>query len=251
VGKFRRHEEFACVDLREIGSRYAWTVCKVRIFDFNLTFQPRGPGSVSLILPLKAENYLVLNRDFITNRDNPAPGVLGEYGFGYALIRDIRGDSAFAYGPGQFRTGFQLIHFRVLKNGETWARLVFVVNRPDRILNIPINPLGWSFRLADLLSLGMASRVVGPAKSFFDRSSFRIDGFDPISAYIALARTLTGGFAAEDLCISREQLEKDFLVQHFQQHYKMIVGSLLTWRHIPNWLDGRAIPASIVAGVRS
>jgi hypothetical protein len=146
---------------------------------------------------------------------------------------------------------FQLIHFRVLANGATWARLVFVVNRPDRILNIPIDPIGWGFRLADFLSLGLASRVVGPAKPLLDRSPFLLGHFDPLSAYIALANTLTGGFAAEDLCISRQQLEKDFLVQHFQQHYQMIVGSLSTWRHIPNWLDSQAIPASIVTGVCS
>jgi hypothetical protein len=251
VSKFPRHEQFACVDLRTIGPLYLWTVCKVRIFDFNLRFQPRGRESVSLAIPLKAENYLVLSRDFIANRDDPAPGVLGEYGFGYAMIRDTSDESVFAYGPGQFQTGFQLIHFRVLGNGETWVRLVFVVNRPDRILNIPIDPVGWSFRLADLFSLGLASRVVGPAKPWLERSPFRIGGFDPISAYVTLANTLTGGFAAEDLCISREQLEKDFLVQHFHQHYQMIVGSLLTWRHVPDWLNTREIPASIVTGVSS
>jgi hypothetical protein len=107
VGKFPRHEEFACVDLREIGPRYSWTLCKVRIFDFNLMFQPGGNGSTSLLVPLKEENYLVLSRDFITNRDNPAPGVLGEYGFGYAVIQDPPDESLLAYGPGHFRAGFQ------------------------------------------------------------------------------------------------------------------------------------------------
>jgi hypothetical protein len=251
LGKFPRHQEFACVDLREIGPRYAWTVCKVQIFDFNLTLQPGGAGSTSLVVPLREQNYLVVSPDFIANRDDPAPGVLGEYGFGYAVIPDPTDNSILAYGPGHFRAGFQLIHFRVMANGETWVRLVFVVNRPDRILNIPIDPIGWSFRLAGLMSLGLASRVAGPAKRFLDRSPFRLAGFDPISAYITLANALTGGAAAEDLCISRPQLEKDFLVQHFQKHYQMIVGSLLTWRHIPNWLDEQAIPDSIESGVGS
>jgi hypothetical protein len=63
-----------------------------------------------------------------------------------------------------------------------------------------------------------------------------------------LANAVTGGQAAQQLCISREQLDKDFLVQHFMQHYVTIVGSLLTWRQIPNWLDAAALPDWVVAG---
>jgi hypothetical protein len=57
--------------------------------------------------------------------------------------------------------------------------------------------------------------------------------------------------AAKDLCISKEQLEKDFLVQHFRQHYQMIVGSLTTWRRIPDWLDATSLPDWVRSGVSS
>jgi hypothetical protein len=53
-------------------------------------------------------------------------------------------------------------------NGELWPRLVFVVNRPDRILNFPLDPVGWSFRLADLISLGFTSRILQPIRMFFE-----------------------------------------------------------------------------------
>jgi len=46
-----------------------------------------------------------------------------------------------------------------------------------------------------------------------------------------------------------EQLEKQFLVQHFMQHYPMVVGSLLTWRRQADWLDRAALPAALVEGV--
>jgi hypothetical protein len=248
VGKFAAHEIFRLADLRDFGPRYAWTICRNRIFDFDLTFQPFGPNGAAFVLPLKEENYLVVSPAFIANREKPRPGILAEYGFGYALLRTADEQTIFAYGPGRFRAGVQLIHFQVLESGEIRVKLVFVVNRPDRILNIPIAPVDWGFRLADLFSLGLASRLLGPARRLLDRPPFRVERFDPVSTYIQAADTLTGGFAASDLCISREQLEKIFLVQHFVQHYRMIVGSLLTWRHIPNWLNISALPNWLEAG---
>ena len=44
-------------------------------------------------------------------------------------------------------------------------------------------------------------------------------------------------------------IEKDFLVTHFMQHYQMIVGSLLTWRRVPDWLDSSALPETATTGV--
>ena len=57
---------------------------------------------------------------------------------------------------------------------------------------------------------------------------------DPVYAYIELADLLSGGLSRDALCISREQLDKDFLVKHYVQHYATIAGSLATWRLIPN-----------------
>jgi hypothetical protein len=248
LGRFPPHERYTCVDLREIGARYAWTICKVQVFDFNLTLQPSGPDAAAVIVPLKEENYLLLSRDFITNREKPAPGILAEYGLGYALIRASDSPSIFAYGPGQFRAGFQLINFQVLDSGEVRASLVFVANRPDRVLDITLDPIDWSLQAANLFSLGLASRVIGQARQILNRLPLRVGGFDPVSTYITVVNSLMGEVATADLCISREQLERVFLVQHFKQHYRMMVGSLLTWRHTPDWLDSRAIPESIVTG---
>ncbi len=248
VGKFPRKDEFAIVDLREIREGYEWLVAKVRVFNFNLTFRPFGPESISFNLPLKEETYLILSPDFITYRDHPTPGVLGQYGFGYALLKYEPAPSVFAFGPGHFRAGFQLINFEVLERGDSRVRMVFVVNRPDRILKLDLDPIGWSFRLADVMSLGLASRILGPFKEIVSRFPIRVRDFDPVTAYITLANLVTAGEAARQLGISKKQLEKEMLVQHFMEHYQMIVGSLLTWRQIPDWLDRGALPDWAITG---
>lgn len=247
IGKFHRREQWTIVDLREIGSRYEWIVLKVRIFNFNMSFRVLGSDQAKLVIPLIEESYLVLSSDFVLNETDPEPGVLGKYGFGYAFVRN-ESAGLLAYGPGEFDAAIELIQFRVLTNGETRAHLVFVVNRPDRIVNATLDPVALGFGAADFMSLGVASTLFGPVRAALDRLPLRIGPFDPVSTYLTLANQLTGGLAAEELCISREQLEKDFLVQHFMQHYQMLTGALLTWRRIPDWLNREALPKSIITG---
>ena len=188
--------------------------------------------------------------DFVTRREDPAPGVLGEYGFGYTFLRYEADPSQFAYGPGRFAYGFQLITFRVLDSGETFVRMAFVINRPESILNMALDPVAWGFRLADFASLGLASRLFAPTRWVLDRLPLRVEGFDPVTTYIALANLVTAGWAAKELCLSRVQLEKDFLLQHFMQHYQMMVGSLLTWRRVPDW-RATDLPTFVTSGVSS
>jgi hypothetical protein len=247
VGKFPAGSESAIIDLRELGVKYEWVVVKVRIFDFAFVFRPFGPDGPSLTVPLAEESYLVLSRDFILNEDDPAPETLGQYGTGYAFIRDP-GRGLIAYGPGQFDAAIELIDFEVSARGEVRVKMAFVVNRPERIANVSLNPLDWGLRLADLFSAGAASRVFAPVKGALERIPPELDSFDPVYGFVWLANALSGDQAAEQLCISREQLEKDFLAQHFTQHYTTLVGSLLTWRQIPDWLDTAALPEWVVAG---
>lgn len=245
VGKFQ--DEFAIIDLRELGRKYEWIVVRVRIFDFNVKFNPLGPDGPELAVPLKEESYLVLTRDFILNEDHPSPGVLGQYGLGYAFIKNPT-QGLFAYGPGQFDAAIELINFQVLESGEVRVRMTFVVNRPQRIANVSLDPVNWGFRFADLFSFGLTSRLLAPVKDAFERLPTSVGSFDPVSTYVSLVNALTGNWAGRELCISREQLEKEFLAQHFMQHYTTIVGSLLTWRQIPDWLDSARLPEWVVTG---
>jgi hypothetical protein len=206
-----------------------------------------GSDQAKLVIPLIEDSYLVLSPDFVLNETDPEDGVLGRYGFGYAFVRN-ESAGLLAYGPGEFDAAIELIQFHVLASGETRAHLVFVVNRPDRIVNATIDPVALGFGAADFMSLGVTSTLFGPIRAALERLPLRIGPFDPISTYVTLANQLTGGLAAEELCISREQLEKDFLVQHFMQHYQMLTGALLTWRRIPDWLNLEALPKSIITG---
>jgi hypothetical protein len=189
----------------------------------------------------------VLSPDFVLNETDPEPGVLGRYGFGYAFVHN-ESAGLLAYGPGEFDAAIELIQFHVLASGETRAHLVFVVNRPNQIVNATLDPVALSFGAADVVSLGAASTLFGPIRAALERLPLRLGPFDPISAYVSVANQITGGLAASELCISRRQLEKDFLVQHFMQHYQMLSGALLTWRRIPNWLDREALPKPIITG---
>jgi hypothetical protein len=249
IGKFSTDEQNAIVDLREIGPVYDWIVLKVDIFDFNLSFAPFGGSALKLQLPLKETTYLVLGPPFLKNVDNPEPGVLGQYGFGYAFVPYAPEPGMIAYGPGHFAAAIQTVDFKVMQDGEIRVRAAFVVNRPTKIANIDVAPLDWGFRMADMMTFNMASRVMAPMKAMADRLPLKITGVDPIAAYIWMANTVTGGMAERQLGISKTVLEKRMLVQHFMQHYEMLINSLLVWRTVPDWTDTDRLPEYCRTGV--
>jgi hypothetical protein len=247
VGRFSETEAAAIVDLREIGPTYDWIIAKVRIFDFDVTLRPFGETGPALVFTLNEESHVVLSRDLIVNRDDPEPGVLGEYALGYAFIKAPK-SGFLAYGPGRFEAAVELIRFRLLEGGEIRVHMVFVANRPGSIASVSLDPLDWGIWTADWLSGGAASRVFRPLRDMLDRRPLRLGTFDPIYGYVALADTLTGGLTGRQLCISRAALDKQFLVQHFTQHYQTLAGSLLTWRQIPDWTDAASLPEWVVTG---
>ena len=208
IGRFSDDQRFAIVDLREVMAKYEWIILKVRIFDFNLNFAPFGADRLQLTVPLREESYLVLSPDFIVSEDRPSAPELGRYGFGYAFLKNP-GGGLLAYGPGMFELAFESITFRILASGEIRTELVFVANRPEKILNFSPDPLAWSRQVADFLSMGMFSQVLGPTaaqNAWFPPGPS--NGIDPLSAYVSFANLLTGGLAAKNLCVSKEQLEK-------------------------------------------
>lgn len=249
VRAFPGYERFAIVDQRTLGKLYEWLVLKVRIFDFSLRTRPLGEDGPELVFGLNEESYLVTHRDFITDKINPYPTALGDYGIGYSFIKSPK-RGLFGYGPGEFDAAIELINFRVYKSGYVSVRMIFIANRPKTITNVVIDPVDWGFRLADVFSLGMASRIFSLAKEIVDRLPLKLH-VDPVIAYISTANLVSGNYASESLCISLEQLEKLFLLQHFRQHYQTVLGSLETWRRIPDWLDEKSLPAWVISGVGS
>ena len=261
VGKFREELQNEIVDLRDIGPVYDWILLKVKVFDFNISLSPFGGENFKFQQPLDEESYLVLGPPFVTNQDDPAPGVVGDYGFGYAFLpypvpsdpgkgEDLQASlkKVIAYGPGKFAAAIQTFNFRVMETGEVRVRAVFIVNRPDKIATVDIAPIDWGFSLADMMTFNMASKVMSPVKMLADRLPMRINGIDPIQAYIWLANTVSGGMAATQFGISKSVLEKFMLFQHFNQHYEMLTNSVLVWRQIPDWTDHDHLPPYVQHG---
>lgn len=250
IGKFAEEGASEILDLREIGTTYDWVVVKLRVFDFCVTMKPLGPDLPRVTMPLKEESYLVMTPDFITNVDNPEPGVLGEYGFGYAFVKNPH-RGPFAYGPGEFEAAFQTINFKVMDTGETRVFMTFVSDQPDKIMNLNIDPVNWSFSLADMMSFGMTSRVFKPIKHLLDEMPLKAENVDPTIPALDFLNSVTGGQAGDMLDMRKETLYKGFLTQHSMQHYQTLLGSLRTWRQIPDWLDADALPDWVVSGKSS
>src|SRR5262249_19484851 len=196
------------VDLREYSTTYEWVLMRVKLHSLNLRFSPLGTDIPNLIVPLSESTYLVVNRDFVIDESVPREGSIGRYGFGYALVKNP-GSSFLAYGPGEFDVGFQNFEFTVMPDGSSRVRMAFVVNRPYRIVNFPI---------------------------------------DPVFTFIDTANFLSGGLAPRYYWMSRRALETTFAVQHYMQHYDMMVGALSTWRQMDDWLDESRLPHWVVSG---
>jgi hypothetical protein len=251
IGKFPESERYAVVDMREIDTKYEWMVGDARMFGFDVSFIPLGPAFPYAEIPLRESQLSIISRDFVTNIDNPEPGILGVYGYGLAILKSPSNRTLVAYGPGYVDVGFMTFTWRVLESGETRARMVFVVNQPERILNPAVNPLDVSLKVADAVTFRLTSRLLEPVGNALDQLPLPIKSaiVDPIFGSIALANLTTGGLAARELCISRVDVEKLFLFYQFTAIYTLILNSLFTWRQIPNRLDSEALPEWIVKGI--
>ena len=236
----RFHEPHRILDLREIGPCYDWVTARVRFHDFNINVRPTGASGPALIFQLAPENDVVLAPEFIIQRERPEPGVLAEYGFAYAAIHDSN-PGLLAYGPGAFEAAVQLFHWRVYESGTVLARMAFVSNRPRQVARIPIDPVHWALRAADVASRRVLTKYMKQLRRGWDRR-VHPPMFDPVYATIDGLNRLTAGKAARDWRISREQIEKNLLMLHFRQHYRAISGALRTWRQIPDWTDESAMP---------
>jgi|SRR5579864_66431 len=246
---FPSFDQFAIVDQRELGKKFDWIVLKVRIFDFNVAARLFGPNGPEIVFGANEESYLVAHQEFVNYKEHHIPGVFGDYGIGYAFIKSPR-PGPFGYGPGEFDAAIELINFRVYETGYVTVRMVFIANRPTQIANLTVDPVNWGLSLVDTLSFGLASPLIAPARDLLNQLPLRFH-VDPVSAYVSGANLISGGAAARTLCISIQQLEKFFLLQHFKQHYQTVVGSLLTWRQIPDWLDQKNLPAWVISGISS
>jgi hypothetical protein len=247
IGRFPAAESFTIVDQRELATKYEWVVAIVDIFNFVLSFPP-NPDLPRFGFPMKQSQYIIFSDAFLVDETDPAPGLRGRYQFGYAMLKPRHDDSILVYGPGQFDAGFQLFTFTVQDAGTVRVNMPFVVNRPTQILSISLDPLDWAIRGAEILTCGLAKPLLEPLHAVLDDLPGRPGGFDPVFTSIDLLNLVTLGQASRQFCISKDQLEKFFLVFHSEQYYTMITGSLLTWRQVGDWQDPANIPLWVKTG---
>jgi len=237
IGKFAEDEQRQIIDLREVGTKYEWVVFHTRVHHFALAVHLAGAAGPLLEVPLKEDVYTVMSREFVMNREHPSPGVRGEYGYGYAVIPDPSVKSIMAYGPTGLTTTFDTMWLRVMENGQIQAISAFVANQPTRLVNF--DPVDWGFRLADLMSFGMASRLLGPLKRICDGVFPEVD---PIFTFTRTANWLSAGLAADELCISKERVLKNIMALHMLETYHFLLGTVSAWKLVPDWLDTDNLP---------
>lgn len=241
VGRFPPDARATIVDLRQLAERYAWIVVKLRVLDFAFTWAPLGSEGPRISLPTPAESFIVLSPDLITDRpSDPAAGRReGHYGLGYAFIKDPR-CGPLGYGPGAFDAAIELIDFRVDPAGAVAVAMAFLSNRPQRLIDVPIDPAAWGLSLAR--RFGGPSDWLGALDRLHRLSPLHRLRFDPLFGALDAADLLSGGAAEERLGLSRRSLEEAFLIKHFEQHHRTLAATLHSWRQVPNWLDSAALP---------
>ena len=131
IDPFPSYDRAAIVDQRDIGRR---TIGFFSKFASSISISTSGPSEITVRTGVRRKRGELSGRpqeDFVNYRIRPIPGVLGEYGIGYAFVRSpVQGP--FGYGPGEFDAALELINFRVYETGYISVRMVFIANRPTR-----------------------------------------------------------------------------------------------------------------------
>lgn len=250
VGQFPPRERAAIIDLRELETTYDWITLNSRLFDFNITLGGVGDDAPSVVVPLRTIAHTVTSAALGENRHAPEPGTLAVFGPGFGLIGVDR-PGVFAVAPGMIQPGLRLQLLRVLATGEVRFRGVMIMPRPEQIVNFSVLAPDLFLAAADMMTLGAARRWTQPLKQALDSVPLPDVGFDPLLGSIQLLNLLTGGRAASELCISKEQLEKEILAKDATGMRQITVAARQNWLQVPNWLDSKAIPPFIARGEAS
>ena len=125
--------------------------------------------------------------------------------------------------------------------GVISVRAAFVAQEPRGILELSVDPLAWGFQFTKALG-GEVPAFLQPVKRAWDKMPLTNTTFDPVLPTVSFLNMVTAG-QAERLGISKDQIIKEALFIHFQQHYQTIVGSLQTWRQIKDWTAAETLAA--------
>lgn len=242
VGKFPDDAQARIVDMRSLNTAYDWIVFQGRLFNLVVDLPPLY-SIPRVVVPLAGftEEFVVASADLLVCEEDPAPGVLGRYGYCCATLRDDslrRGP--LLWGPGRFYPGFAAFLFEVKSSGETVVSAPFAVNRPERVFGFDPDPVEVGTSMLDSMSFGLASRVVPDFAQ----------GVDPVLSPIAVLNRATANILADRLDLSKEGLERYLLLEHFNSVYDLLAGAALTYCLVPDWTAPESeLPKWVQTGV--
>ena len=238
IGRFPDAEQTQIVPLDEIGKKYSWVVFRVNIYHLNMPFDlmdtPHGPQiNMSLLEPV----YTVMTPDYLVDEDNPEPGVVGRYGYGYSVVPNPTVSTLLAAAPSGLTHTIETLTFRLLDTGEIRAHMDFIMPQAPRIMNF--DPVALSFAAADKLSFGAASKIGGPLKSLLEGFELQID---PVFFSIRLLNLMTAGLASDEFGVNRNRVLKTIMTSHFTDVYAMFNLAASHFAMVSDWTDTANLP---------
>lgn len=230
LGTFTDSEALRIVDLRLLGPEYAWVQLNQQLLSFDFTLN--AGNEISLVIPLRRTVPVAMDASLAINRTNPAPGVLGEYGVGFARIACPTG--LLRFGPDKDQPGLDLQFLRILDSGEIRLRSVTIVAVPAKLLDLSWNPLRWSLGLFDALTLGTARDMTRPVREALDR--LPEVPIDPVEALSGLRPA------------GKREMLKHVLAQEASRNLKTLLATRQIWMTGRDWLNPQVLPSWIHTG---
>ena len=247
IGEFPLAVRTAIVSLRQLETTFEWITLDTTSFNFNITVGGAHDESPSFVVPLTAKVHCVTSAELIVNRHRPGPGTLGDFGPGIGLI-STASSGVLSIAPDMIRPGLRLQSLRVLETGEVRWRDVAIMPRPRQIASLSVLAPDLFLGAVDAMTLGTARGLTRTVKQALANLPLPAFGFDPVLGSIRLLNLMTGNRAADELCISQEQVEKEILAKQAQAMRQGALGSRQIWLQVPDWLDRTAIPGWVVRG---
>jgi hypothetical protein len=243
VGKFPISQQTRIVPLDDVGPTYRWIVFLVNIHQFDMSFGiPGVSNGPNVTLSMTQPVYTVMTPEFLLDEENPEPGVIGRYGYGYSVVPNLAHRTAVTSGPSTITNTIEMLSFRVLDSGAVRAHMDFITPQPTRL----VDPVLLAFEMADRLSFDTASKVFAPFKALLERIEPPVD---PIYFSIDFLNAISAGLAAKEFGVSKQNLFKKFLNLHFTDVYKMYNLAASHFAMVRDWTDFETLPAWAATGV--
>lgn len=244
IGKFTPEQQTSLIPLDQVFAKYVWIVYEVKIHQFDMSFGvPGAANGPTLNVSMTQPVHTVMTPRFLVDEENPQPGVVGEYGYGYSVVPNPTRNPIVTDGPATIKRTIETLTFRVLENGSVRAHMNFITPQPARIINR--DPVQLAFALADRLSFNTASTLLAPLRIVLEGIEPHVD---PVYLSMDLLNAMTLGISSEEFGIDKETIFKTFMNLHFTDVFKMYNLAASHFAMVRDWTNAAALPAWVATG---